>query len=127
MAGEGNEAEAMAGRQLVWPAYFAEWDAAPPMPPYPLSIPAYAGGFESLKERLPGLEASLPTIAVPLGIVAGAKSPMPVEESARATAARIPGAWVEVVEGAGHFPWFERPGCVRAALGRLAGDQAAAG
>jgi pimeloyl-ACP methyl ester carboxylesterase len=26
-----------------------------------------------------------------------------------------------VQDGAGHFPWFERPGCVRAALDRLAG------
>jgi pimeloyl-ACP methyl ester carboxylesterase len=23
---------------------------------------------------------------------------------------RIPGAWIEVVEGAGHFIWVERPG-----------------
>ena len=34
-------------------------------------------------------------------------------------AARIPGAWVEVVPGAGHFPWLDVPGCVRRALRRL--------
>jgi pimeloyl-ACP methyl ester carboxylesterase len=127
MAGEGTEEDAIEGLRLVWRSYFADWDAAPPMPPITLSVPAYAGGFESLQERLPELEAALPTITVPLGIVAGAKSPMPVEESARASAARIPGAWVSEVEGAGHFPWFERPGCVRSALERLADDQAAAG
>ena len=36
-----------------------------------------------------------------------------------ATAALIPGALLEVVAGAGHFPWIEKPGCVRAALDRL--------
>jgi hypothetical protein len=34
----------------------------------------------------------------------------------------IPGAWIEVVEGAGHFIWVERPGAVRAALRRLVPD-----
>jgi pimeloyl-ACP methyl ester carboxylesterase len=120
LAGEGTEAEGIEGLRLVWPAYFADWDAAPPMPDYSLSVPAYAEAFESLKERLPGLEGSLPTISVPLGIVMGAKSPMPTEEVGVATAARIPGAWVEVIADAGHFPWIEQPGCVRAALSRLA-------
>ena len=36
-----------------------------------------------------------------------------------ATAAVIPGAWLEVVAGAGHFPWIEKPGSVKAALDRL--------
>lgn len=120
LAGEGTEADGLEGMRLVWPAYHAAWDAAPPMPPISLSIPAYAGGFESLTARLPELEAALPSITVPLGVVAGAKSPMPVEEAARQSAAPIPGAWVEVVEDAGHFPWFEQPGCVRSALERLA-------
>jgi proline iminopeptidase len=35
------------------------------------------------------------------------------------SAERIPGAWVEVVDGAGHFVWFEAPGAVRIALRRL--------
>jgi pimeloyl-ACP methyl ester carboxylesterase len=43
---------------------------------------------------------------------------MPVEASTDA-AERIPGAWVEVVEGAGHFLWFEAPGAVQASLRRL--------
>jgi pimeloyl-ACP methyl ester carboxylesterase len=120
LAGEGTEADALEGLELVWPAYFADWDAAPPMPPISLSIPAYAGTFASLTAKLPALEAALPTIRVPLGIVAGAKSPMPVEEAARQSALPIPGAWVEVVPDAGHFPWVEKPGCVRSALERLA-------
>ncbi|HEX3824955.1 MAG TPA: alpha/beta hydrolase [Mycobacteriales bacterium] len=120
MAGEGSESDALDGLRLVWPAYFADWDAAPPMPDYGMSVAAYADAHDSLVAQLPDLEASLPAIEVPLGIVMGEKSPMPTEESGRRTAERIPGAWVEVVADAGHFPWTERPGCVRAALDRLA-------
>jgi len=83
------------------------------------SIPAYAGIWDSAKALLPELEASLAEVAMPFGVVAGGSSPMPVEEAAAATARAIPGAWLEVVDGAGHFPWFERPGCIRAALDRL--------
>jgi proline iminopeptidase len=120
LAGGGTEEDGIEGMRLVWPAYFADWDAAPPVPQFSMSTPAYAEGFASLRERLPALEAALPSIDVPLGIVAGGRSPMPVQESAVASAAPIPGAWVEVIEGGGHFPWIEQPGCVRSALERLA-------
>jgi pimeloyl-ACP methyl ester carboxylesterase len=43
---------------------------------------------------------------------------MPIEASTDA-AERIPGAWFEVVEGAGHFIWVEAPGAVRDTLRRL--------
>ncbi len=69
-------------------------------------------------EALPALEAALPAIVVPVGILAGARSPMPVDQAA-ATSARIPGAWLEVAEGAGHFVWYESPGSVGAAVERL--------
>jgi pimeloyl-ACP methyl ester carboxylesterase len=38
---------------------------------------------------------------------------MPVAAATDA-ADRIPDAWVEVVDGAGHFVWVEAPGAVRA-------------
>jgi pimeloyl-ACP methyl ester carboxylesterase len=44
---------------------------------------------------------------------------MPYAQAAAPTVESIPGAWLEVVDEAGHFPWFERPGSVRAALERL--------
>jgi pimeloyl-ACP methyl ester carboxylesterase len=119
-SGNATMAEAMEGFGLIWPGYFADPAAAPPMMYESMSLGANVGGFESLVARLPALEATLPTIATPLGIVMGAMSPMPTEETGRQTAARIPGAWVEVVEGGGHFPWLEQPGCVRSALDRLA-------
>jgi pimeloyl-ACP methyl ester carboxylesterase len=46
---------------------------------------------------------------------------MPLAASTDA-AELIPGAWVEVVDGAGHFVWHERPGETRAALRRLTGS-----
>jgi pimeloyl-ACP methyl ester carboxylesterase len=72
----------------------------------------------SILEELPALEAGLPQIRVRVGFVHGSLSPMPLGASTDG-AERIPGAWVEVVEGAGHFIWVEAPGAVRAALRRL--------
>jgi pimeloyl-ACP methyl ester carboxylesterase len=106
--------------RLVWPAYFASSDHAMPYRAWRFSLAAYPGLWASLNAELPALEAALGSIAIPLGVVAGGASPMPVEDAAAATAHAIPGAWLEVVDGAGHFPWFEHPGCIRAALDRLA-------
>jgi proline iminopeptidase len=72
----------------------------------------------SIQAELPALEAGLPQIRVPVGFVHGSRSPMPLTTSTDG-AERIPGAWVEVVEGAGHFGWVEAPGAIRAALRRL--------
>jgi pimeloyl-ACP methyl ester carboxylesterase len=116
----GEPVEPGAALALYWPAYFASWDAAPPMPPMVSHREAFQQGFESLTELRSDLEAALPSITVPFGIVAGARSPMPAHEAAELSAAAIPGGWAEVVDGAGHFPWVERPGCVRSALDRLA-------
>ena len=78
---------------------------------------------ESIIAELPALEAGLPRIQVPVGFVHGARSPMPIGASTDA-ADRIPGAWVDIVDGAGHFVWVEAPGAVRTSLRRLtAGDR----
>jgi pimeloyl-ACP methyl ester carboxylesterase len=72
----------------------------------------------SILAELPALEAGLPSIRVPVGFVHGSLSPMPLAASTDA-ADRIPDAWVEIVDGAGHFVWVEAPGAVRASLRRL--------
>ena len=119
LAGEGSASDSIEGLRLLWPAYFAIWEDAPPFPPMRISVACYAETYASMQAELPRLEASLSSIRVPVGFVAGELSPMPVSASAD-TAARIPGAWVVTVPGAGHFPWMaEAPGCVRAALQRL--------
>jgi pimeloyl-ACP methyl ester carboxylesterase len=73
---------------------------------------------QSINAELPKLEAGLPQIRLPVGFVHGSRSPMPIETSTDA-AERIPGAWVDVVEGAGHFIWVEAPGAVCDSLRRL--------
>jgi pimeloyl-ACP methyl ester carboxylesterase len=118
MQGGTDNALALEGMRLVWPAYFADPEAAPPMPEVGVAIERTAQMVPSINEELPKLEAGLPEIRVPVGFVHGSRSPMPVEASTDA-AERIPGAWVEVVEGAGHFLWFEAPGAVQASLRRL--------
>jgi pimeloyl-ACP methyl ester carboxylesterase len=45
-------------------------------------------------------------------------SPIPPRWSEE-SAALVPGARVEVVEKAGHFPWLERPGSIAAAVGEI--------
>ena len=119
MAGEGTLDDAMEGLRLVWPAYFARWEAAPAFPEDTrLSLPAYAQTFESLHEQLPRLTASLPSVTTQVGFVVAGASPMPASASTDSAAA-IPGAWTVTVDDTGHFLWLEKPGAVRAALDRL--------
>jgi len=118
LAGEGTEADMIEGLRLVWPAYFAKWDDAPEMPGVRGSTVVYSETYDSIRAEMAGLESRLPNISVPVGFVAGDSSPMPTTSSTDA-ASRIPGAWVEIVPGAGHFPWFEVPGCIGPALDRL--------
>jgi pimeloyl-ACP methyl ester carboxylesterase len=123
--GQVSEDLALESLRLFWPAYFADQAAVAEMPePMRLSIPAYSGLFGDLVARLPELEASLPAIAVPLGVVVGDRSPIP-NSAGRVSADRVPGAWTEVVAGAGHLPWYEAPGSVRQALDRLAAHSSA--
>ena len=120
-AGEGTLEEAMEALSLVWSAYFADPATAPPMPAVSMSLQGFADTWASAEAGLPSLTHALPDVCVPLVFVHGELSPIPVSAS-RDTAALIPGATVDVVPGAGHFIWHERPGAVRAALDRLTAD-----
>ena len=119
-AGEATEGEALEAFELVWPAYFAAPAVAPPMPPMATNRAASRGLWTDLAARLPELEACLPDIAVPVGVLMGAESPMPPRDAGIATARRIPNAWWTAVPAAGHFTWVEAPGCVLDAMRRLA-------
>jgi pimeloyl-ACP methyl ester carboxylesterase len=122
MRGEGTEEDLIESLRLYWPAYFASPTRVPEMPEMRSSVKAYSETWDSLKAEMPYLATALPRVNVRLGFVAGADSPMPVDKAAAATAAAIPGAWLVVVDDAGHFPWYERPGHVRAALDRLVSE-----
>jgi pimeloyl-ACP methyl ester carboxylesterase len=119
MAGEGTGADLMESMQLLWPAYFASPAAAPPFPGMSFSVEAYSATFESLHAELPGLAARLAGGSVPTLLVHGAGSPMPVAGSADTAQAIGAAAVLQVLGGAGHFPWHERPGALRSALEAL--------
>jgi pimeloyl-ACP methyl ester carboxylesterase len=126
LRGEGTPEDIAESARLLWPAYFASPAEAPPFMDLRFSVPAYAGVYASARASMPALAAALGEVRVPYGLVAGERSPMPVSASVD-TAALISGAWVDVVDGAGHFVWHERPGCVRSALLRLERTSTAAG
>jgi pimeloyl-ACP methyl ester carboxylesterase len=107
---------------LIWPAYFADAGHVMPRPTLTMSSEAHVGLWDDLTARLPELEAGLGAIRTPLAVLVGARSPMPADLAGLASVERVPGGWLERIEGAGHFVWWERPGCVRDALRRLIGE-----
>ncbi len=119
MEGRGSEDDLAESMRLLWPAYFADPAAAPPYPGLQLAVAAYAETFASAHAELPGLAARLAGCAVPTLFVHGAGSPMPVSASNATAHAMGPAAVVQLLAGAGHFPWLECPGALRAALDGL--------
>ena len=115
-AGTATAEESMEAFRLVWPSYFADPSAAPPMPDIELAVPAFAATMASVREhdQAGTLVRGLPAVpaGVPVLFVHGAASPMPMRASTE-TARLIPHAHVEIVDGAGHFTWHERPDHVR--------------
>src|SRR2546430_17047425 len=116
--GEADDALALGGMRLVWPAYFADPEAAPPMPELRMASERSAQMVQSINAELPKLEAGLPQIRIPVGFVHGSRSPMPGETPTDA-AERIPGAWGDGVQGARHFIWGEAPRAVPVSPPRL--------
>ena len=126
MSGRGSPEQALESLRIVWPSYFANPQNFPPMPPLRISVEAYAGLSGEMTADSDRLSAALAATPVPYIVLAGAGSPLPWGQAARATAELSPNGFLAVVPGAGHFPWFEQPGCVRAALARLIPASAAA-
>jgi pimeloyl-ACP methyl ester carboxylesterase len=122
MDGDGTQEDFLESLRLVWPSYFADPDNVPPMPPIRLSIEAYSGIINDVIADTDRIAAALAATDVPYGVLAGGASPIPWGQAARATAELSPRAFLKVVPAAGHFPWLDEPGCVRAALERLPAD-----
>ena len=121
MSGEGTSEDGLEGLAIMWPAYFADPENAPPMPPVRMSVEAYSGLAKEMAEGSDEVARTLAAADVRFGVIAGAASPIPWGQAARTTAELSPEAFLVVVAGAGHFPWIEVPGSVRNALQRLAG------
>ena len=111
----------LAQLQVMWPSYFADHDRPAPFPTMRMSKAAGAGLWPDMVASMPGLAAALRSVSVPVGVLVGDLSPMPADQAGLATAARIPGAWTTRLHDAGHFVWFEQPGCLLEAMRRLAG------
>lgn len=119
---EQEAAVALEYFRLDWPGLFAVPADAPPVPD---TVRVSPEGFEQTSasvaeavERgdLPGL---LSGFTGPVEIVAGECSPLP-RQAAESTAAVFPDARLTIVPGAGHQVWHEAPGCLAAALSRVA-------
>jgi pimeloyl-ACP methyl ester carboxylesterase len=121
MQGQGTAGEALESLEILWPAYFADPDAAPPMPAISLSVEAYAGAIGEMTQGLDEVATRVAATEVPYGVVAGAGSPIPWGVAARMSAELSDHAFLDVVPAAGHFIWIEAPGRVRQALDRLRG------
>jgi pimeloyl-ACP methyl ester carboxylesterase len=123
-AGTATAEESMEAFRLVWPSYFADPPTAPPMPDIELTLPTFAATMASAKEHAEAetLVRGLPAgpAEIPVLFVHGAASPMPPRASTE-TAKLIPHAEVEIIEGAGHFIWHERPDELRDAVSAFAG------
>jgi proline iminopeptidase len=126
-AGGGTAENFLESLRLVWPAYFADPDTAPPMPAVRTSVEAHSGIMSDIAAGAEDVAAALAATDVHYGVVAGGASPMPWGQAAHATVELSPLAFLKVVPAAGHFPWLDEPGCVRAALTRLAAASARAG
>jgi proline iminopeptidase len=123
-AGTATAEESLEALRLVWPSYFADPPKAPPMPDIELTVPTFTATMASAKEHAEAetLVRGLPAVPaeIPVLFVHGAGSPMPMRASTE-TAKLIPHAEVEVLEGAGHFIWHERPGELRDVVSAFAG------
>lgn len=108
--------------RLVWPGYYADPPAAPPAwGGLRVSAAAATGTFASIFSHFEsGFADRLAALRMPVVSVLGEQSPIPVRQGQQ-TAALITGAEVLVIPDAGHMPWHEQPGCIAAALARLAG------
>jgi proline iminopeptidase len=119
MAGEGSAEDGLESLRIMWPAYFADPDGAPAMPAIRMSVEAYSGIIGEVTEGTDEVAHALAASDLPLGVIAGAGSPMPWGQAARASAELARSSFLTVVPAAGHFPWLEVPGCVLSALQRL--------
>ncbi len=118
-AGEATPTETHEARTITWPFYFADPENVPPMPPQRFSAEAFTGLAAAMGNDTDAAVAALATGAVRYGILAGGASPIPWGQAARTSAELSPSAILTVIPSAGHFVWFEAPGCVRAALETL--------
>jgi pimeloyl-ACP methyl ester carboxylesterase len=120
--GEATEADKLEQMSLVWPYYFGDPSAAPPMPAFRFDSTAIKT-WESIVSHFEHktLERALPAIELPVLVTHGDRSPVPTIEAER-TAALMRQARLVIHHGRGHFPWLEEPGWVRGVVSEFIGE-----
>jgi proline iminopeptidase len=114
-----SDDEALAGLLRILPMYFHRWDERAQGFVDSLEDAMFhsrvSASWNAEQSRM-DLRPDLGRIAAPTLIVVGDDDFICDADSAREMADRIPGAQLEVIAGAGHFPWVEQPAAFRAAL-----------
>ena len=121
--GVASESERLEMMRILWPYYFGDPAAAPPMPDFRFhtgGIQTWASIGDHFKRGT--LEHGLPPLEAPVLITHGERSPIPYSEAER-TAALMPAARLEMHAERGHWAWLEEPGYVR----RLVAEMLTAG
>lgn len=111
--GEATENDLRERFALIWPQYFADPGSVTRTPPR-IGPECSRETNVSIAEHFERgtLAKGLPDVRLPALFVHGELDPLPLWSVER-TAALVPGARVEVIPGAGHFPWWETPGEIR--------------
>ncbi len=118
-AGRATPAETAEAMSIFWPSYFASPQTAAPMPAMEWCREAYDEIAPQLTVDLESIATKLAGSPVPYDVIAGAGSPMPWGQAARATTELSPRAALTIVPAAGHYVWLDAPGSVLAALNDL--------
>ena len=101
---------------VLYPSYSFIYNDVLPTRPLRLELP-----LEGVPDTLASVAAhwaagtlarGLPKLDLPALLIHGMADPLPPSASVE-TAALIPGARLELIEGSGHFPWLERHGEIR--------------
>jgi pimeloyl-ACP methyl ester carboxylesterase len=113
-AGNGTPEEALAAFNVLWPHYFSDPAAAPPVPDFRMDLEGGLMTWQSITAHFEEgtLEKGLTQLQMPVLVIHGDASPVPPVEAER-TAALIPGVTLRILPGVGHFPWKEDPGSMR--------------
>lgn len=114
---DATDDEAIESLRLLWPSYFADPSTAPAPPPdLAMSLACTVATTISAISEIAGggFSERLKKLDVPVVVIVGARSPMPLDVGE--TTAQLCNGELRVVAGGGHLPWYEEPGCVEAAL-----------
>jgi proline iminopeptidase len=116
---DGGDDEALASLLAIMPMYFHRWDERSRRFVATLAATTFHARVSAAwnaEQATLDLRPELSQVAVPTLVVVGDDDFICDVVSAREMADRIPGARLEVIAEAGHFPWVEQPSAFRRAV-----------